>query len=300
MGILTPSLSRINQKIKTQNSKLSPPASPPTQPDHVFPQGERNSKDFFAYDKTIERRQQEKVFTVRKTMFLVLVIAMVVGSGFAKSPGSNSPPEGLNELTKEKGGRFKTTLIHPDADFSKYDKLLPTQVRLEFREQSSNQGGASTGSLTRKQSKPSTAPTAEDKMRLAEIINESLLDELGRSEAFQVVHEAGPGTLVLRAAVTNLVCECPAESSAQDKDPEPVSAQGNIVFDLVDAESGVIQARIGERRKCRREDGSVAPDEIEPRWIDVCTWAKDAASDLRDELERVRSENGDARNGNGA
>ncbi len=233
-------------------------------------------------------------------MFLVLAIALIVGSGFAKGRGSNSSPEGLNELSKEKGGRFKTTLIRTDADFSKYDKLLPTQVRLEFREQSSNQGGTSTGSLTRKRSKPSTGPTAEDKMRLAEIINESLLDELGRSEAFQVVHEGGPGTLVLRAAVTNLVCRCPAESSAQDIDQQPVSAQGNIVFDLIDAESGVIQARIGERRKCRQDDESVAPDGIEPRWADVCTWAKDAASDLLEELERVQSESGDARNGSGA
>ena len=64
--------------------------------------------------------------------------------------------------------------------------------------------------------------------------------------------------------------------------------EGTFVFDLIDAETGVYVARINERRKIRRAKGSSGPADAAMLWKDVRSWARQAASDLYDELERVR------------
>ena len=230
-----------------------------------------------------------EVFTVRKTTLLVLVVALTAGLGLAKDRSSASQPDGYDELTKQKG-HFKKTLIRADSDFSKYTNLYPQKVRLQFREQDPVQDQASTGSMIRKRSKAKPIPDGDDLAKLAEIINQALIDELARSEAFQLVQEAGPDTLVLRVSVTEMVCDISSEPANPEKKQDPFSAQGTIVFDLIDAETGVIQARVGERRKSRRAKDPASSTEADVLWADICAWAEHAAADLRLVLERVHSE----------
>ena len=66
-----------------------------------------------------------------------------------------------------------------------------------------------------------------------------------------------------------------------------VLSQGTIVFDLIDGETGVIQMRIGERRKCKRPKG--APSSADPTgpWPNVDSWAELAVADLCQELARM-------------
>lgn len=230
-----------------------------------------------------------ELFTVRKSILLVSVAALIAGLGLAKDRSSASEPDGYDELTKREG-HFKTTLIRSDSDFSKYTKMYPQKVRLQFREQNSVQDQASTGSMIRKRSKAKPIPDGEDLAKLARIIDQALIDELGRIEAFELVQEAGPDTLVLRVSVTEMVCDISSEPARPEKKQGPFSARGVIVFDLIDAETGVIQARIGERRKSRRAEDPTSSTETDLRWANICAWAEHAAADLRRELERVHSE----------
>lgn len=236
---------------------------------------------------------------MRKEILLVLAVALTASSSLARDKSSGDMPEGFDELTKQKG-HFKTTLIHPDADFSKYNKLIPTKVRLEFRDQSRAERPAATGSLVRKRSKPRAIPDREDVAKLAQIFNDALANQLGRDGEFQLVQEAGPDTLVVRVAVTDIVCDISSESVNQDEKQKPFAAQGTIVFDLIDAETGVIQARIGERRKSRRADDSAAPPDVPVEWTNVCAWAEHAAADLSLELDRVRNDGKTIQTGAGA
>ena len=236
-----------------------------------------------------------EVPTVRKLAFLMLIFALTANPCFAKNPDRG--PAGLDELTKEKG-QFKKTLINQDTDFSKYTKLYPTRVRLEIRGPGSASSG--TGKLTGRASRDSSIPDGESLAQFAEIINETLVEELGRSESFQIVQEIGPGTLILRPAITELVCEISSEPVDEGKKPKPFSAQGTITFDLIDAETGAILVRVSERRKSGKDEGSAPPEDLDVRWGKVCTWAEAAAVDLRQELERVQSEDGGAKTGTGA
>lgn len=224
---------------------------------------------------------------MRKAIFVLLAIALTVGSGFAKNRSSGSEPEGLDELSKQKG-LFKTTLINPDTDFSKYSKLYAKNVRLRFRSGSSALSEPVAGSMVRKKS-GGEVPDSEDMTKLAQTINDALAAELGLSEGFELVQGPGPDTLVLSAAVTDIVCRNTEKPEDPEEEPDPFSVQGTIVFDLIDAETGVIQARVSQRRKSRHEKEATAASDVDLRWVDVCVWAEAAASDLREELERLQS-----------
>ena len=64
----------------------------------------------------------------------------------------------------------------------------------------------------------------------------------------------------------------------------------DIAFDLIDAETGILLARVGETRKSRKAGDSVMPPEVGPEWVSIWSWAEQTAVDLRQELERVLSE----------
>jgi len=215
---------------------------------------------------------------------------MVLAAGFslAKDPGTGYVPEGFDELTKQKG-HFKKTLIRPDADFSRYSKLYPRKVMLQFREPKPPGAPSSTGSLVRKRSKAYTPPSYQDLAKFRQIINDAIVNELERSGAFQLVHDVGPDTLVLRASFIDVVSDISSKSSSSDESQVPATAQGEIFFDLIDAETGVIQARIGERRKCRKENHASSSGDCDVLWANVCAWAEHTAADLCRELERVRN-----------
>ena len=69
--------------------------------------------------------------------------------------------------------------------------------------------------------------------------------------------------------------------------------EATLFIDLIDAETGVIQARVGERRKIQppgsgRIDEFSMPTNSVTVWSDVGRWARSAASKLRRELEKAQ------------
>jgi len=230
-----------------------------------------------------------EVLTLKKTSILVLAMALTVSSSLARTPGPSSGSEGLDELTKQKG-LFKTTLINPNAEFSSYSKLCPKRVLLQFRGPRPAQDEATTGSMLRKRSKASDIPKGEGMTTFRQIISDAFTNELGSCDLFELVEEGGPDTLFVRASVSDIVTDIASKAGKSDKEPKPFSVQGNIAFDLIDAETGVLLARVGESRKSRKAGDSVMPPDAGPEWVNIWVWAEQAAADLREELERVRSE----------
>ena len=222
-------------------------------------------------------------------MLLVLTIALVAGGSFGKGKGSASEFSGLDDLTKQEG-LFETTLIHTDADFSRYSRLFPRTVELEFRDQGRRESGSGTGSLVGQRGSRKARPKKKDVAKFEQILNDAFADELGRSGAFQLVHEAGPDTLILRATVMDIIAKFPSKSSSRVDSEVQLLISGSIVFDLIDAETGVIQARIGEHRRILRVEDSAENSDPTQLWADVAEWAQRAAADLCLELERVWSE----------
>lgn len=225
---------------------------------------------------------------MKKGLLLIILIACVAGIGFAKNLDTGYEPEGLDELAKQKGV-FKTTMVRPDADFSRYTKLNARKVMLIVRDPGPKSTEQETGSLIGSRSRGGVMPPYEDLARLKEIINETIVSELSCNTELEVVNASDAETLVLRAAITDVVFDETSKIKTADGEPSPVLSQGTIVFDLIDGETGVIQARVGERRKCKTPKNP-DPNDENGSWSSAADWTQLAASDLCQELKRVRGE----------
>jgi hypothetical protein len=216
-------------------------------------------------------------------------MSLVAGLSLAKNPGPNSGHEALDGLTKQKG-TFKTTLTRPETDHSKYGKVYPKRVLLQFRSPSPAQDEATAGSLVRKRNQGAPIPDGEDLATFRQIITDVLVSEFESCELLELAKEVGPETLLVRVMVMDIVTDIASTSSKTNKNQNPFSVQGTIVFDLIDAETGVVQARFGERRKSRKGGDSAAPPDAGAQWVNIWTWAEQATEDFHQELERVLSE----------
>jgi hypothetical protein len=214
-----------------------------------------------------------------------LILAVVAGIGFARNSNSGFDPDGLEELEKQKG-QFKTTLIRPDADFSKYGKLCPKRVLLQFRGPGPPQEESTMGSLVKKKSREVVVPEGEELEVFRQVIADAFTAEMGSCELFELVEDAGPGTLLFRVMVTEIMTDI-AEKSSKEK---PFSVQGNFLIDVVDAETGIIQARFGEFSRSKKVKNPVEVPGAGAQWVSISSWAGKAATEFRQELERIRHE----------
>jgi hypothetical protein len=227
-----------------------------------------------------------EVLTVRKVLLVAVLVVVAAGVGFARNSNSGFGPEGLEGLEKHKGGLFKTTLVRPNADFSQYDKLSPKRVLLQFRGPGQAQDESTAGSMVRKKSKAATVPEGEDLETFRRVVSDAFAAEMGSCEIFDLVSEAGPKTLLVRVMVADIVTDVAEKSSKQ----KPFSAQGTIVIDVIDAETGIIQARFSESSKSKKIKDPVEIPEAGEQWINIWSWAGKAAAKLRQELVRMHGQ----------
>jgi hypothetical protein len=198
--------------------------------------------------------------------------------GFAGTTADNPEPEGIDDLKKVKGGLFKQCLVQPDAIFSDYGKLLTYRVRLQFNIQQARAARAGTGSMISAREEPPVTISGADQAEVARVIDEAFALELGSGEAFSLVHEAGPATLLVVTSVEDIDLRGAPSSSGRS---QPLLSRGTVQFDLIDSETGVILARFGERSKIPHTGESDGP------WSDVGEWARLAAADLLQELKNL-------------
>jgi len=226
---------------------------------------------------------------MRRAAFMFAGALFVGGLVAAHEPTPVPEISGADQLVKEKG-RFRETWVRPDVDITQYSKLLVWQPAFEFREVGEAGGRETTSKLLT--TGGGFAIREEDRQKFAEIVSDAFVRELERSKMFQVVDEVGPDTLIVRSGVLDIVSDVPPPYTGTSDIYLSSVGQATIVFQLIDAETGVIQATAGERREIQpRGRGhmvSTIPISENTVWIEVERWARQAAQDLRRELEKAR------------
>ena len=95
----------------------------------------------------------------------------------------------------------------PGLDLSGYNKIMFEGAGIEFRP------GGESGRTSASRSKAGPYEvTEEQKARFRQVVGETLQDELGKSERFTLVNEAGPDVLLIRAALLDVVSYVPPET----------------------------------------------------------------------------------------
>ena len=226
---------------------------------------------------------------MKKAAFLLLCGVLIAGVLHAQDVPVEKVTGG-DELVKKKGA-FAETWVRPDADISKYSKLYMWESLFQFRE-----GGETTaGSTMRMMSGDSTGPYAiseESKEKFKEIVKETVVKELARSKMFEVTDTVGPGTLLVRGAVLDIVSDVPPNATMAGNLHLSSVGQATMVFELIDAETGVVQARAAERRDIAPPSrmNTVNPAPVNPAsvWNDVEQWARGEAQVLRKALDKAK------------
>jgi hypothetical protein len=225
---------------------------------------------------------------MRNAVFFFLVTLLIAGLPFAQEAAPAKEVTGGDELVQKKGF-FAGTWVHPDADITRYSKLYLWDAVFQFRE-----GGETSSGTTIGTSRGDQAPYAvrdESKKKFEQVVSDSFVKALGQSKIFEVVDEVGPNTLIVRAAVLDIVSDVPPTRTGVNDVYLAAVGEATFVFELFDAETGVIQARVAERRRIqppgRMNEVSSVPANSATVWSDVKLWANDVGQDVRRALEKA-------------
>jgi hypothetical protein len=225
---------------------------------------------------------------MKNAAYFLLAVTLVVGVAHGQEEAKPLEVTGGDELVQEKG-RFAGTWIRPEADITKYKKLFLWQAVFQFREGGNEKTGTTIG-MSRGDQGP-YAVTEDSKAKFEEVVSETFVKALGRSKIFEAVDEVGPETLIVRIAMLDIVSNVP--STRPGTNDVYLSAVGEATFmiELIDSETGVIQARAGERRRIqprgRMNDVSSVPTNSATVWSEVKVWADQLADDFRRALEKA-------------
>lgn len=223
-----------------------------------------------------------------KKSALVLLAAILIG-GIAYAQETSPAGEEGSEQVKIKG-RFAETWVRPDADISQYTKLYPWKTVFQFREGGETKAAKTTAGKLRGDDGPYVVKE-ESKQKFEQLVSDTFVKELGYSKIFEVVEEVGPDTLLVRAAVLDIVSNVPPNFTGTADVYLSAVGEASFIFELIDAETGVVQATAGERRRIqpptRMYEINAAPANAATVWADVEMWASSVGRDLRKALEKA-------------
>jgi hypothetical protein len=221
------------------------------------------------------------------------VVALVLMSGV--SLAQEQPPAtqitGADELVTKEKGAFQQAWIRPDVDIARYSKLVVWQTQFQFRDVGDTPRSMPT-SMLRHDLEDHFTVREEERQKFQELVNETLVEELERSKTFEVVDTPGPGTLILNPMVADIVSNVPPQTTGSVDVYLSAVGEATIFFELIDAQTGVILARAGERRRIQPPDRlyevSRLPANSATIWADVKRWSADVGRDLRVALDKAK------------
>ena len=226
---------------------------------------------------------------MRKAASILLAGLLVAGMAGAQDTQTADEKASGKQQVKIKGP-FKETWVHPDLDMAQYSKLYPWKTVFQFREGGETKGAKTTAGKLREIEGPYYV-NEESRQKFEELVGDLFVTELNRSKIFEVVDEVGPDTLLVRAAVLDIVSNVPPNFTGTGDVFLSAIGEASFIFELIDAETGVVQATVGERRRIqppsRMYDVSSAPANSATIINDIERWAQSVARDLRVALEKA-------------
>ena len=149
---------------------------------------------------------------MRKTTLIVMNVLTVAGLLNAQEVKPVTEVTGADELVETKGA-LENTWVRPDADMTRYGKLLLWAPEFQFRE-----GGETRAETTTKMLRGDGGPYAvrpEDQERFQKLVSDTFVAELERSKMFAVVDTPVPGTLIVRAGFVDITSDEAAQRRPQ-------------------------------------------------------------------------------------
>jgi hypothetical protein len=167
--------------------------------------------------------------------------ALLVGASlvFAAPRSKDVAPVTEDGLHRIDDSALAAAWSKPGVDLRGYDKILLQPVGIQFRDVKD----------------PGFRRDAHDfplddeqKRKLEETIWETLADELGKSKRFTLTAEAGPGVLVARGALLDVVSHVPPDPIGRGANFVRSLGEATLVLELRDSLTDELYARAVDRR----------------------------------------------------
>ena len=227
---------------------------------------------------------------MKRALLLTAVVFLAAGVVLAQDDASSKEVTGSDDLVKKKSSQFQELLVNPDTDISNYSKLYLWNSIFQFRDVSDNKVNRTTTAMMRGDQGHFTI-SEEEQEKFKKLVIDVVVKELGRSKQFEIVDTVGPGTLLIRAAVLDIISNVPPNVGRSANVHLNSMGEATFVFELIDADTGIIQGRTADRRYIQPPAAmntvSSAPTNSATVWNYVEMWAQDQAMTLRRGLDKA-------------
>lgn len=220
--------------------------------------------------------------------FAIRITAVsIIAAGCASAPPSidTSPTaevtfDGLHEV---RNSRADKAWARPGVDFSGYSKIMLQSAGVEYRPG----GEAGRTYAARARGGPYEVTTAQ-KARLEATVREIFLEELQRSDRFELVTEAGPDVLLIRGALLDVVSYVPPDNIPGRVDVYLRSVgEATLVVEIRDSITEAILARVVDRDAAEDMSGTFIESNRVTNRAEVRRLVRRWARSLRESLETV-------------
>jgi hypothetical protein len=160
--------------------------------------------------------------------------------GIDTVPGAEATFDGLYPLT---GTKADAAWARPGADFSEYSKIAFAELDIQYRP-----GGESGRTGASRSRGGAYVVTDEQRRRLDALVTSIFMEELAKSEEFELVGARGPGVLVVEASLLDVVSYVPPDPPGRTAFYLRSVGEATLVLELRDGETNAVLARAVDRR----------------------------------------------------
>ena len=222
---------------------------------------------------------------------LLFLLAIAMLAGCSSTPTFQTGPEA--EMTHDGLTRMDNTVLdavwaRTDIDVTGYRKVMLEGLGVEFRPVTgpySGRGGTASAGTMR--SNQTTFPMDADTQKLfIEEIRGAFIEEISRSEVFELVEEPAPDVLKLRIGLFDVVSRVPPETIGRSRIFLDRVGEASLVLELRESESNAILVRAVDRRAAERPGQAIESTRV-TNTAEVRRLGRRWATILRDGLETV-------------
>jgi Protein of unknown function (DUF3313) len=175
----------------------------------------------------------------------LLASTLLLPTAYAASKADLEKAMSYDGLQKISVKGIDLAYARPDATLAGYNRVMVDPIDVAFHK---NWDPTRTGSWI----KLSAEERENIRTGVAKIVYEELVKELQNKGSYQVVNEAGPDVLRVKAKIVNLYVNAPDTKTAGRSRTYTVSAGEMTIFaELYDSETGEVLARVVDRREAR-------------------------------------------------
>jgi len=179
---------------------------------------------------------------------LPLALALIALSACA---GRSEKPD--DAALRARNPKLTVTWAMPDTQVPPFDKVMLAPIELEFRDVPPLTGPTGTPQSSRTEYPVSEA----DRARLADTFNSVFREQLARGNGFTLTNEPGPGVLLVKPALRDIVSRVPPDEIPGRSDIWLDSVgDATLVVDFVEAASGRTLGSASDRRTAEPVGGA--------------------------------------------